>query len=148
MARFREKVVKVLLAEAPYSYGVANIAIPKYFPLGLGYIASTLQGKGFEVEFLAGLDIEDFLRSFIKKLIDFQPRVVGISTMTPSYPAAIRMARVAKETIGAITVLGGNHATVCRDQVIRQPEVDYVVYGEGEFTMLELCQSLERGGAG
>lgn len=52
--------MKVLLAEAPYSYGVNDIAIPKYFPLGLGYIASTLQDKGFEVELLAGLGTVDF----------------------------------------------------------------------------------------
>lgn len=28
MARFREKVVKVLLAEAPYNYGIGNIIVP------------------------------------------------------------------------------------------------------------------------
>jgi len=140
--------MKVLLAEAPYSYGINNIIIPKYFPLGLGYIASVLKSKGFEVELLAGLSLWDFLSSFAKELTNFQPRVVGISAMTPSYPAAIRMARVAKEAVGAITVLGGNHATVCKDELIRQSEIDYVVCGEGEFTMLELCQSLEQGRLG
>jgi len=140
--------MRVLLAEAPYSYGINNIVIPKYFPLGLGYIASVLKYKGFEIRLLAGLSAKDFLDSLTKELIDFKPRVVGISAMTPSYPAAIRMAGVAKETVGAITVLGGNHATVSRDQLIGQPEIDYVVYGEGEFTMLELCQALRDGGLG
>lgn len=54
------------------------------------------------------------------------------------------MARLIKRIDPRIkTVLGGVHPTLFPQQLIPSPDVDYVVCGEGEYSMLELARSLK-----
>jgi len=43
----------------------------------------------------------------------------------------------------AITVIGGQHATFCDQQSLECPELDVVVRGEGEWTMLNLLRAIQ-----
>jgi radical SAM superfamily enzyme YgiQ (UPF0313 family) len=43
------------------------------------------------------------------------------------------------------TVWGGNHPTFLPGESLAYPEVDIVVRGEGEYTLLEVCQTLAKG---
>lgn len=45
-----------------------------------------------------------------------------------------------------ITIVGGPHATACPDKVASY--ADYVIVGEGEFTLPRLLEDIERGGTG
>ena len=42
--------------------------------------------------------------------------------------------------------MGGNHLTFNYQEMLEKDYVDLVVMGEGEYTMLELVQTLEEGG--
>ena len=57
----------------------------------------------------------------------------------PSYRAEIRDA-------GCTTIVGGPHATACPEEVARY--ADYVVVGEGEYTLPRLLARLEEGKEG
>lgn len=76
------------------------------------------------------------------------PKVVGISALTPQYPAALEIACCAKEVDpGILVVLGGPHVTYTdRDVLLDSPDVDVVVRGEGEWTMLELMTHVKGSG--
>lgn len=117
--------------------------VPSHFPLGLGYIAAFLREKGHNVHLLLDATkkrIEDELNTF-------QPQVVGISCMTPTFPGALDICLTVKEKCDAVTVLGGVHISALKEEILPgQPQVDFLVYGEGEETMAELCQVLEQGG--
>ena len=112
-----------------------------HFPLGLGYVASFLRRQGHQVRLLLGLT-PDVLHH---QLETFQPDLVGISCMTPTYPQAVAICREVKKRSQAATVLGGPHVTALQEEILQvQPEIDYVVCGEGELTIAELCGMLEK----
>ena len=113
-----------------------------YPPLGLLLIAAVLRDCGAAVT-LIDVDAEGLDEGHLaERLRDGSPDIVGISALTPSINAALRAARTAKESAGAVTVLGGIHPTVEAETCIRDPHVDVVVRGEGERTMAELFEQL------
>jgi len=135
--------MKVCLINSPYliTYGSFNVGHNCYFPLGLGYIASLLSKEGHEVLLLDPDAQRLDLNKLKEKILYFKPDVVGISTLTPSFPNALRIARIIKENIAAPIIIGGVHATALSKEILKQyNEFDIVVRGEGEFTFLELCQ--------
>ncbi len=141
-ARFGVVGLRILLIEAPYDYGRMESMTKPHFPLGLGYVAAYLRQQGQEVRLLIKLTPEDLAHH----LQTFQPQMVGVSCMTPTFPQAIAICRAVKEQSDAATVLGGPHVTALKEEILAlQPEVDYLVYGEGEQSMAELCQALEQG---
>ncbi len=110
-----------------------------HFPLGLGYIAAYLRQQGHDVRLLLSVTPEILQH----QLQTFKPELIGVGCMTPTYPQAINICRMVKSLSSAATVLGGPHVTALREEILQeQPEVDYVIYGEGEQTITELCQAL------
>lgn len=76
-----------------------------------------------------------------------EPDVVGITVMSAKLESAINVARLVKSLRpGCKVVAGGPHATICPDDLMRFDDVDFVVRGEGEQTLLELCRTI--GGKG
>lgn len=63
--------------------------------------------------------------------------LVGISTMTASFPNAIKLAKIAKKH-GACVVLGGYHPSALKEDMFDFPEIDMVIRGEGEMSFREL----------
>ncbi len=70
--------------------------------------------------------------------------VIGISSLfTPFYREALRVAALAKEIDRSRPViLGGAHVNACPAQVLADPNVDFILLGEGERTLPELVTAL------
>jgi len=62
---------------------------------------------------------------------------------TAAVPAAYQMAGRVRQ-LGLPTVMGGSHASFLADEAL--DHCDYVVRGEGHFTLLELAAALQTGG--
>ena len=62
--------------------------------------------------------------------------LVGISTMTTSFPNAVKLAKIAKK-YGAYVVMGGYHPSAMYEEIFDILEVDAIVRGEGEITFKE-----------
>jgi len=111
-------------------------------PLGLSYIASSLEEVGHKVKIL-DLLVQNFeIFDINKEVKQFDPDVVGVTSMTPSiYDALSIIKSVKKLNPNCLTVLGGPHSTA-RDMEILQenPFVDVIVRGEGEKTIVELLE--------
>lgn len=110
-------------------------------PLSLLYLGSVLKEKGFSVKVIDcnafGYKEQSFkeLRLWLKH----DPAVVGISAMTPTFPAALQIAEEVKKTSpGSTVVLGGHHVTFMAEEALKTPYVDYVIRGEGEMSLAEL----------
>jgi len=116
--------MKVLLVN-PHQSDQGGYSNP---PLGLLYLAGAVRDI-CEVEVIDG-----YLVGFegIKAKIDEGWDIVGITCYTPGRHKALEIAKYAKER-GAITVLGGPHATIMSVQIANNyPFVDGIVKGEGE----------------
>jgi radical SAM superfamily enzyme YgiQ (UPF0313 family) len=79
-----------------------------------------------------------------RRVFAFAPHLVGITAMTSAYHRALDSAALLKAQLGRPIVIGGPHATVYPERILREaPAIDYVVRGEGEETTLELVRALE-----
>lgn len=138
---------KILLADAPYHdlYGNAKGAVSYYFPLGIGYIASYLQSHGYQVEILAESKQVDVFNTLAEKLNDQNFLFVGISSMTPSFPRAVKLAKIVRDVSPETPrILGGSHVSGMGPCVLEDhSEFDFLCIGEGEITTLEFAEAIE-----
>lgn len=151
--------MKVLLIFPPASIFRFNIkgASP---PLGIAYIGAILRDQGYEVHLLdaiadgfetkisEGKEMYRYGLSFpeIERHVrSLRPDVVGISSMfSIQAHNAEKVAGVVKGVNpDIITVLGGVHPTLFPDEALENPDVDFVVLGQGETTMLGLLGALQ-----
>lgn len=126
-------------------------------PMGLAYIAAVLENSGFPVKILdcvvEGYDTEvafdenritfGLTDAQIKQRIEeYQPDIVGISCMmSMESHNAHRMCHIAKEVNPKIeTVMGGPHPSAMLEETLKDPNVDRVVLGEGEQSMLAIVR--------
>ncbi|RME77105.1 MAG: radical SAM protein [Chloroflexi bacterium] len=110
--------------------------------MGLGYLAGSLLAHGYDVD-LWDAAVEEEYESLEARLRRERYDVVGISAPTPLIPNAWEAAATAKK-YGAITILGGPHLTLMPHESMEKPQVDLVVRGEAEYTIIEIMQALER----
>ena len=119
------------------------------YHLGTAGIASFLNAVGRHraevVDFTFFWDRwEEYL---VERLERLQPRVLGISTVTPRMPSVLKIARAAKKwNPKLIVVLGGHHASLDTKRTVAQDCVDYAIVGEGEYAFQALLDVLEDGG--
>jgi len=116
-------------------------------PLGLAQLAAVLEEAGIDVEIVdcnaQGIDWPQ-----LKGVIDERrPDVVGATAMTPFFYQALRVMEMAKGVDrGIVTVLGGPHVTFTPEEtLLEHPELDFIVRGEGERTLIQLVRCLEAG---
>ena len=115
---------------------------PLFPPLGLAYMAAVLEQNSFEVKIVDCPVCEIDHEKLKVELASFQPTIVGIGAMTPIIESALKSARVAKVACpDAKVVMGGPHATFADKQILSdEKDVDIIVRGEGEETLLELAK--------
>jgi radical SAM superfamily enzyme YgiQ (UPF0313 family) len=123
-----------------------NKAQGVYPPLGIAYIASVLEKAGYAVSIMDSQALNltiDETKDFIS---NENPDIVGITSMTPNVRGALEVARLTKEiSSDIITVMGGAQLSVFPKETLSFDFIDYGVYGEGEYTMLELVKEIEEG---
>lgn len=105
--------------------------------LGTLTMAAIMEKEGWWVRFFDERLDADALGS----AIDFRPDIVGISAVTGSvlrgHEIAIQIKAVLPDTI---VVFGGPHPTAIPEEVLGWDSVDFVIVGEGEFALRDLCQ--------
>ena len=115
-------------------------------PLGLGYIAAFLERDGAKVAILDNSIEELGPAEFKRKVLTLRPFIVGISVTSSSHNTAMELARLVKEADGSIFVAaGGSHASALPLKILENPDVDFVVRGEGEETSRELLDAVKKG---
>lgn len=131
--------MRVLLVNPP-SMGMFKLLGLDLPPLGILYVAGYLEAHGVEVHVN---DLNTARRG--DPPIRFENYdIVGIGTDTTRYLQAQKIAEEARKQ-GAIVLMGGPHPYYVAEEILRTSAVDYVVRGEGEETMLEIVQFIERG---
>ncbi|UCH21993.1 MAG: B12-binding domain-containing radical SAM protein [Deltaproteobacteria bacterium] len=133
--------MRVLLVN-PY-YPISETPSP---PLGLAYLAAALEQAGVEVKILDFVVFPYTPLAVETSLKNFKPDVVGITSVTMNFNDAIRVIKDVKRTdANILTVMGGPHVTFCGKETLAAfPELDVVVLGEGEDTVVKLVEIFQR----
>ena len=146
------KEIKTLVLQPPISdeimWGRFKKGSGYVPPLGIMYIASFMESKGFSCDVVDCLvekykisDLKDFLS---KNKYD----LIGITCMTNSALDAYASAKVAREACpDAVIVLGGVHPTALPEQTVKETlESDaIIIVGEGEQTFVDIAECLKDG---
>jgi radical SAM superfamily enzyme YgiQ (UPF0313 family) len=112
-------------------------------PLGLAYLAAVLERDGAEVKVL-DLVVTPYRRAKLSRILaDFRPDMVGSTAVTMNFNAAVRVLADVREIDSApVIVMGGPHVSFCAAQALREhPQLDAIVCGEGERTLVELARA-------
>lgn len=139
--------MRIVLIHPNYHSGGAEIA-GNWPPAWIAYLAGALKAIGFDdVRFIDAMTndlTDDQLRDM---LAAETPDIVGTTAITPSIYKAERVLEIAKEVHpGAVTVLGGVHATFMYKQVLTEaPWIDAIVRGEGEVVFNDLVTTIAEG---
>ncbi len=117
-------------------------------PLGVMSLAAFLRDRvpGLEIKIIDMLQRDMSAQSVAKEALEFEPDLVGLSAM--SYEArdmADVSAAVKRLKLEVPVVAGGPHASTAPDKALLDPNLDYVVKGEGEITTLELIERVVAG---
>ena len=141
--------MKVMLINP--SYWTGNKKPLGYFslssvPLGLCYIAAALKSKGIQSKVFDMNIAETTMDQLKEKLVANMPDVVGITCLTCNYSNAVSVAQAVKAWNPKVfVVMGGVHATFMHTEILQSvPEVDAVVRNEGEATLCNLVNALEK----
>ncbi len=120
-------------------YPKMSVSVPH---LGLAYVAGVLDSNGYQIHML---DTNHAVKADFEKFLSNKYDIIGFSATTFTFDKTREFAReIRSHSKEAITVIGGPHAAVGMETVLNTPYFDYAVYGEGEFTMLDLVRLLEK----
>ena len=128
--------MKTLLVNPPYAFSEVPI-----MPMGIGYLAAVLEDNGYEVQVLDMLVSKYSKDKIRRKLEEYQPDIVGVTSVSMNYPVASDILKYCKSVDEEITtVIGGPHVTFCPVETLDEaPWIDIVVRREGERTMLDIA---------
>lgn len=115
--------------------------------IGYAQLAAFLREKGFEVEvldsFALGHDF-DQMEAEVRKI---KPDAVGMGAYTSTIHLATEANKRIKRVCPDCVIIGGglHYYGLYKESLKTDPHLDYIVMGEGELTMAELCEELKPG---
>jgi len=113
------------------------------FPLGLGYIAAVLCEAGHKVE-AVDLNAQSELENGLSERIrNGKFDMVGLSAMITQFKEVKRLSSLIKNVTKTKIVLGGGLGSSVPELILQETDVDILVVGEGERTIVELVDRIE-----
>lgn len=112
-------------------------------PLGLLYIAAMLEQHGHTVACIDAAAERIDVAQAVRRIEATRPDVVGIGSTTVVFETTRLLAEALKGSSPKLPiVLGGYHVTLLPEEAMRDRWFDIGALGEGEHTMLDLCEAL------
>jgi radical SAM superfamily enzyme YgiQ (UPF0313 family) len=139
--------MKISLINPPAGKYVDDFTRKHVFPpLGLAYLASVLEQNEFEVEIYDAFVEGYSFNQLEKKITQSNPDVIGIGFTTETRFEGFETAKIFKKALpDSIVIGGGPHPSLAtEDTLLNIPEIDIIIRGEGEYSLLELCNMLKK----
>jgi anaerobic magnesium-protoporphyrin IX monomethyl ester cyclase len=138
-------IIPSWVPEDIFSSKTAGSQINYWQPLGTLYVVSSLMKAGHEVRFLNGAFMKH--SEILKELLEFKPDVVGLYSTTFGWNKAIHAASQIRMILKDVFIsVGGPYPIVLQEKCLDDSEdIDAVVTGEGELTMVEMLDRLSKG---
>jgi len=141
-------LTKVLFVEPPkdYWFVMGEYLPPPYGILQLAaYLESQIKNVDIEVVDCQAMGLN--WEKLEKRIESFNPDVVASSGFATcnAYVTARTLETAKKISPDAVTVTGGQHYTVTAQESLEAyPEIDVIVRGEGEQTLVELVEAVDK----
>lgn len=128
--------------------------------LGIEYLSAVLKQGGhstrlafdpklFNDPFICIKPLAKFFnyeKTILKQAKNYKPGIIAFSVVSSDYAWALRLAGQMKKECPAVHItFGGIHPSSVPEKVLENEQVDSVVVGEGEYPLLELANSIEKG---
>lgn len=114
------------------------------FPLGLGYLVGALK-QFHRVTAFHFTNMQQACKEIPGKLNAIKPDIIGFTCSTFNrghVKSMIKQLKLIKKDL--IIIVGGVHASYCYEQILNNYSADIVIIGEGEKTIVELCNAIEK----
>ncbi|KKN06364.1 hypothetical protein LCGC14_1078060 [marine sediment metagenome] len=134
-------MAKVVLIRPQSNTDTFNSSIPR-IPLALLYIGSVLKQHGHEVKII-DTNVALYSKVAILGELGSNLDLVGITALTSEVESGLGISQFIKDRIDVPIVWGGIHPSLYPEMTCADPMIDYVVFGDGEYAMLELVEALE-----
>jgi radical SAM superfamily enzyme YgiQ (UPF0313 family) len=134
--------VPITMAERYGSFASVGSQTP---PLGLCYIASSVQSKGYRAVILDAPALNLNIEQTIAEIKNCTPSVIGLTASTVSIINAHELASTIKKSrINAPVVVGGAHVSSLPEQTLAEfPSFDIGVVNEGEYTTIDIIDAVK-----
>lgn len=118
----------------------------EYPPLSLCYLAAVTRKSGHETEILDFQVLDIPLEESAKMIASKKPDVVGITSTTVSIIHASELAKaIKKHGKNIFTIVGGSHLSALPKKTMKLfPSFDLGIIGEGEATIVEVLDALQK----
>lgn len=104
-----------------------------------------MASRKFDPIKLFGEPKTDLLGDFERKLGDFKPHVVVVSTLVEdTWPQVKDLMKVLSNYPKIKSIIGGVFPTMAPDEVISDPNVQIIAEGDGEHIIPEFCESVRK----
>jgi len=163
---------KILLIEPPfYRLYKSSYSLNRY-PLSLGYLAASIKkftewdvrvfnadfnpdNEFIKTAYLAGQGFNNYLENLkdisapiwqeiFLSIEKERPDVIGISVKSQNLASSLIIAKLVKNCNSYIKIIfGGPHSSMVGKELLSNKEIDFVVMGEGETTIVELLNTFE-----
>ena len=143
--KMSKQIHRILLANSPndlqeqkedWEYSIAHACL-----------AASLIKAGHQVEIIHFIkqDWDSVEATLRQKLFEFQPNIFGISILSDCRINAHSICAIVKSfNVNIHVVAGGVHASFLWGQVLQDENIDTIVIGEGEETLLELIETIDK----
>ncbi len=118
---------------------ILMIQIQAYPYIGTAYLNAAARSAGHTMVLHLGNNINNILKVIQRE----QPDCIGFSMMTSFMNEILAIARKIKEQKKILMVAGGPHPTLFPD-IIKDPSIDAICRGEGEFAIIDLLDALDQ----
>ena len=140
--------MNITLINPPDKSIYAKFKKPKIKRLGLGlaYIAAFLEENNHNINVIDAEAMDMGIDDTVQAVLKTNPEIVGITTTTPILHIAVNILHEIKRYNNHIyTFIGGPHVSALpRETLVENVSVvDFVVFGEGENSSLEIVNSFE-----
>jgi len=113
-------------------------------PISVALLATILENDGHQVQIL-DMQIDNLTESeLIDYIRDVNPLLVCLTMLDATAPTVHNIVNKIKTRFPKIiTVVGGVHPTMHYNEVLQNKNIDFLVYGEAEYTLKELTKFLD-----
>ena len=121
---------------------------PHWLPLGLSFIAASLLKEGHSVtifdRFAAAASHsplkEKINQLMLQEIKENKPDIIGLNTISPLIYDTAECAALIRPKYDGLIIAGGHHATALPElTLLKIPELDGVIQGEGELALARLA---------
>jgi anaerobic magnesium-protoporphyrin IX monomethyl ester cyclase len=113
------------------------------FPFYLAYATALLEQAGFETTALDAIALNRDEDQTLAEIAALRPEIVVIESTTPTFGQDVLFFRRLKQELGCRIVVTGAHVTAFpRESLELSADIDYILAGEYEFSLRQLCDAL------